>query len=242
MTERTIGLEKARARVRQAASFDTVHLGYTYYLWIFVICSVIGLVLETVVSIPIDGELRHRAGLIWGPFSPIYGLGAVLLTLTLKPLNSKNPIIMFLVGALIGGAFEYCASLFLESMYGFVAWSYQGMPFNISGRTCLGIACAWGVLGMVWVKLLLPRMIRLIDRIPTEPRRFATIALSLFMAVDVAFTLVAFNCWFERQSASAETPIETYFAQRYDDDFMKAQFGVISMWPELAQRQGSPKP
>ena len=46
-------------------------LTFFHLFWIFVICSVVGLVVETIVSYPIDGIWKDRAGLVWGPFSPI---------------------------------------------------------------------------------------------------------------------------------------------------------------------------
>ena len=58
-------------------------LTFFHLFWIFVICSVIGLVVETIVSYPIDGIWKDRAGLVWGPFSPIYGVGGMLMVQTL---------------------------------------------------------------------------------------------------------------------------------------------------------------
>ena len=50
------------------------------YIIIFLISSVLGLLLETVYTLVVFGVLESRVGLIWDPFSPLYGCGAVLLT------------------------------------------------------------------------------------------------------------------------------------------------------------------
>ena len=47
---------------------------------IFLISSILGLLLETVYTLVVFGVFESRAGLVWGPFSPLYGCGAVLLT------------------------------------------------------------------------------------------------------------------------------------------------------------------
>lgn len=64
------------------------------------------------------GVYEERAGLLFGPFSPIYGLGGIIMTVCLNRLTNKNIIIVFIVSSLLGGFFEYFASLFLESAFG----------------------------------------------------------------------------------------------------------------------------
>lgn len=62
--------------------------------------------------IEVPGEFQIRAGLLWGPFSPIYGFGAVILTILLNRFYKANIVVVFLVSAVVGGAFEYFVSWF----------------------------------------------------------------------------------------------------------------------------------
>ena len=49
--------------------------------WVFAAMSLLGLAGETLQHyIVFNGDVESRAGLLWGPFSPIYGTGAFLLT------------------------------------------------------------------------------------------------------------------------------------------------------------------
>ena len=86
------------------------------------------------------GVYEERAGLLFGPFSPIYGVGTVLITLFLYKLTNKNFIIIFIVSALIGGCFEYLASLYLETCFGVRSWDYSHLPLNIDGRISIRFA------------------------------------------------------------------------------------------------------
>lgn len=203
--------------------------------WIFVITSFIGLVGETIVSAFVDGYVKNRAGLVWGPFSPLYGLGAVLMTLAANNLRGRNPIVIFVVCAFVGGALEYAAGWFWESFFGIVAWSYQGQPLNFGGYTCAATMVVWGLAGTAWAYWGIPLMRHIINLIPNKTRIPLTAAMACFMAFDIAMTLTSFNFWFERLSgAPVDTPIEAFFNTWFGNDWMSHRFGALSMWTELA--------
>ena len=84
--------------------------------WIFTLGALFGDAIETVYHymIEVPGEFQIRAGLLWGPFSPIYGFGAVILSLILNRFYKAPAILIFLMSAVVGGAFEYAVSWFLE--------------------------------------------------------------------------------------------------------------------------------
>ena len=92
-------------------------LTFFHLFWIFVICSVIGLVVETIVSYPIDGIWKDRAGLVWGPFSPIYGVGGMLITMALWNLRDKSALAMGICAGFVGAGFEFIAGWFWETLF-----------------------------------------------------------------------------------------------------------------------------
>ena len=59
-------------------------------LWYFIIFSIIGLIIETIFCYITTGVLESRKGLIWGPFCPVYGVGAVILILLWKMKRDIN--------------------------------------------------------------------------------------------------------------------------------------------------------
>ena len=78
-------------------------------------------------------EYQDRAGLLFGPFSPIYGFGALLMTIALNRFHDKPVWVVFLVSAVIGGAFEYFTSWIMEFSFGIRAWDYSGTFLSIEG-------------------------------------------------------------------------------------------------------------
>ena len=198
--------------------------------------SVAGLAAEVVVSYLIDGRWESRAGLVFGPFSPIYGLGAVLFTVLLNRLHDRNLLVQFAVAGVVGALFEYCVGWFWESAFGIVAWSYYQQPFNV-GHTSLFMVFVWGAIGVAWIRWALPMVMRLIERIPVRVRTPLTGVLSAFLLVDVMLTFMAMDCWYLRTlGAPIQTPLQEFCACWFDDAFMQRRFETMSMWTSLSLR------
>lgn len=207
---------------------------FTELFWVFIIASILGLAAEVIVSYFFDGRWESRAGLVWGPFSPIYGLGAMLITFALWRME-KHPVQLFLGSALLGAAFEYAVGWFCETFYGIVAWSYVNQPFNFGGHTSLLLAVIWGFAGLVWFTIAWPLIRKGVNAIPYRPRKAATAVMCVFIVVDVLVTFAAFDCWFDRQAGlPIETPKQQLCATYFNDEFMSTRFETMSMWTSLA--------
>ena len=198
-------------------------------LWLFVVGSVVGLLLETVWHLVFFGEWQDRAGLVWGPFSPIYGTGAVCLTLALNRFWRSNPIVIFLVSGVCGSTVEYFTSLYLEAAVGVVAWDYTGTVGSIGGRTNLFFFLCWGFLGLLWIKVLLPLTMRVVDAIPLQFRALLTSIMFAFLLVDFSMTIVACDCWSKRHAGlEPNNGAEVFFAEHFGDDWMASRFQTMT--------------
>ena len=219
-----------------------ITLNFFNIFWVFVVCCVLGLIVEIIWHMVVvePGVYQDRAGLLYGPFSPIYGVGAVLMTVVLNRFHDRNPILIFLVSAVIGGAFEFFVSWFMEVAFGIVAWDYTGTFLNIAGRTNFMFMCIWGVLGLLWVKFALPVMLKIVNKIPWNWRYAVTSVCTLLMLFDCVMTLASFDCWFQREAGTMnyENPsaIVEFCNDRYDNEFMAERFQSMTMNPENASR------
>ncbi len=225
---------------RDATGRGYMAVNFFNLFWIFTLGALFGDAIETVYHymIEVPGEFQIRAGLLWGPFSPIYGFGAVILSLILNRFYKAPAILIFLMSAVVGGAFEYAVSWFLEFAFGAVAWDYTGRFLNIGGRTDFMFMCMWGVLGVVWIKLLLPWLIGLVNKIPWQWRYTVTAVAAALMIFDGAMTLIALDCWYMRLDGvpTDQTAFQAFFAQHFDDQYMASRFQSMSLHPELTTR------
>ena len=243
--------EEAEAGTLGRAKGDRgfIELDFFNLFWVFVVCSVLGLIIEVVYHMVVvdPGVYQDRAGLLYGPFSPIYGVGAVLMTVALNRFYRANPVVIFLVSAVIGGLFEAAVSWFMQVGFGAVAWDYSGstifglFPDPVAelfgGRTSTLFMCMWGALGFVWIKLCLPWMLRLINHIPWKVRYSLTTLCAVLMLVNGVMTLEALDCWFERLSGIPQTtPVEEFYAEHYDDAYMANRFQSMTITPDDSAR------
>lgn len=214
-----------------------ITLNFFNLFWIFVVCSILGLAIETVFHLAIYHAYQDRAGLLYGPFSPIYGFGGLFMTVALNRFHDKLIPVIFLISALIGGAFEFTVSWIMQSAFGIVAWDYSGTFLSIDGRTNFMFMCFWGILGVMWVKFLLPILLWMINKIPWKLRYALTVVCFVFMVVDVVLTVQTIDCWYLREAGHApNTPLEEFFNKHYDNAYMEHRFQTMSMDPSQSSR------
>lgn len=200
--------------------------------WLFVAASIAGLAIETAFHAAVFGGYESRPGLVWGPFSPIYGTGAVVLTVVAARFSHLSAPAMFLVAALVGSGVEVAAGWLMEVLFGAVAWDYSHLPGSFGRSLNLGFALVWGALGLAWTRLAMPlihRIARNVDWRSAAVRTLST-AGAAFMAVDIAVTLQVLA----RESARADglppaNPIERCIDEQFPSAWMQQRFENMSI-------------
>lgn len=191
----------------------------TKLIWIFFIAALLGDIIETLFCRATMGIWMSRSSLIYGPFSIVWGLGAVMFTALLYRYKDKSEGYLFLAGTIVGGVYEYVCSVFTELVFGTVFWDYSHIPFNLAGRINLLYCFFWGIAAAVWMKVLYPRLSRLIERIPMKVGKVLTWVIVVFMVFNMAISALALGRYQQRQSApDAPTNGFTEFLDHYYPD------------------------
>jgi uncharacterized membrane protein len=200
-----------------------IHFNYYKLFWAFVIFSVLGFVFESVTfSLWYNKPLVFR-GLIYGPFSQVYGFGAVLIIAYSRLFKNRGKLFFFVSSAFLGTVYEYLCSASQEAIFGFVTWHYNNMLLNINGRTSIPLALFWGLSGMLIVKYLFPFFSRLIDKVPVKLSRVATWLMIIFISFDLFITAAAFTRQGERlKNIAATNSFQVFLDNQYPDSFMKS--------------------
>lgn len=204
--------------------------GKSFYklFWVFFIGCFAGVIIERIWALIRYGVWEPRVGLVYGPFNLVYGIGAWALTMTLYPFRNRSRVFSFLGGMLIGSAVEYGCSYFQEMVFGSVSWDYSSRPFNLHGRICLLYAVYWGMLGVLWIKDLYPRMVRQILKIPNRIGKPLTWMLTVFMMFNTLMTSCCMLRWIERRNGQpAQNWLEEHIDRLYPNERMESIFSNL---------------
>lgn len=187
--------------------------------------SFAGVVVELLWCLVTNGYLESRSGLVYGPFNLLYGAGALALTVALYRYRNRGRWLSFLGGFVVGSVVEYVCSWGQEMLLGSRSWDYSKMAFNINGRICLLYSIFWGILGMLWIKDIYPRMAKWILKIPNRPGKVVTWCVTAFLIVNAAVTCVAVGRWSRRvQDVPASDGFWEFVDQRFPDERMERIF------------------
>lgn len=154
----------------------------------FIVYSFFGWVIESVFKTILEKKWVN-SGFLYGPFCPIYGFGAGIMMIVLKPFE-KNIIILFFAAFFILSIWEYIAGWLLEKKFNTKYWDYTDNFLNINGRVCLLNSIFWGILGVVFTKIIHPFTSIFIEGLNIETIIFAVSVLSIAMILDAIITTI----------------------------------------------------
>ena len=123
-----------------------IHILQIYFL-LFITYAFLGWCIEVVLKY-IQFKRFINRGFLIGPWLPIYGWGALLITILLQKYNS-DPVVLFFLGIVVCSILEYSTSYILEKIFRARWWDYSTKKFNINGRICLDTMIPFGIGGVL---------------------------------------------------------------------------------------------
>ena len=125
-------------------------------------------------------------GFLTGPWLPIYGSGAALITVVIKGLAPLEFSVgtTFIVSFLLCGFLEYMTSYVLEKRFHARWWDYSLKPMNLHGRVWIGNLVLFGLGGVVIVDLINPLLLRLSEHMSFPLREIMAFSLSAVFIAD----------------------------------------------------------
>ena len=111
-------------------------LKFSYTFLLLIIYSILGWCGEMIYCSAGQRKLCEKRGFLNGPVCPIYGHGALVVLLCLHG-GCKNPLLTFLLGAVLTSLVEYITSFAMEKLFHMRWWDSSQYKFHLNGRVCL---------------------------------------------------------------------------------------------------------
>ncbi len=192
---------------------------------LFMIGSIIGYIVEMIVALVQEGHLESRQGVIYGPFTPIYGVGIVIYYLCFSKIKTRQKSKIFLISMLIGGIIEYLCSFLQEKIFGTVSWDYSNWILNINGRTTLIHCTYWGLAGLLYISLIEPIIPKIEEIIQKNTIRIVTVGVAILMVFNLTISSMAAIRQKERKyNIEATSNIDIFLDKNYPDEYMDKIF------------------
>ncbi len=154
------------------------------YILLFFFYSAAGWCLESIYCSVGEKRFVNR-GFLTGPLCPIYGTAALVLIILIYNPFRNNALIVFLLGIVLCDIVEYMTSFIMEKLFAARWWDYTYEFMNIGGRICLKHSLYWGIISVVFVKVIHPLVDSLYAEIEAEYMTYVLVAVLLVFTADV---------------------------------------------------------
>ena len=169
------------------------------YILCFLLYAVCGWLYEVFLEVVVYRWGYSDRGVLFGPYCPVYGVGAMAFLLCFRPLMARRhpawlqwakPLLIFLGSALVATTIELATSYILEFLTGSWPWqTYTEYTFHFQGRIALSPSIRFGIGGVLFLFVLQPLFERLIGLLPHKVRTAAAAAALALLAADCVVTV-----------------------------------------------------
>ena len=157
-----------------------------YFLY-FIIIAICGWLMEVTLQLFEKHKFSDRGFLI-GPYCPIYGVGGLLITISLSELK-EHPIALFCVAIVICAILEYLTSYVMEKLFHARWWDYSNTKYNINGRICLETIIPFGILGVVLIYIVNPFIFSNLMKVNPSILNIISIIVASVFIIDIGISL-----------------------------------------------------
>ena len=132
-------------------------------------------------------------GFLCGPYCPIYGVGSLFILLLLLRFKD-NPVVIYILGAILTSAIEYITSFLLEKIFHNKWWDYSDEKFNIHGRVYLFNTLLFGFGTLIIIYTGNDLINYLLGLLPEFAMNILAYSLLVIFIIDVIYSsIVAYN-------------------------------------------------
>ena len=129
--------------------------------------------------------------MLYGPFTPIYGIGALLILVISKfifnilNLNKVLEVIIIVLSlTIILTVLEWIGGILIEKIFHVTFWNYSNFKFHIGKYVALEVSFIWALGSLLVIYVLQPLIDKFIFSIPS----YVTYILIIIFTIDLVVT------------------------------------------------------
>ena len=131
-----------------------------------------------------------NAGFVYGPFVPVYSMGAAFIIVLQHFFQGWHLVPRFILFGLAITAMEYSIGIICEKIFKLKLWDYSEYKLNIHGRVCLYFSLFWTALAFLFVRFIHPIVLHHLALISETYIRIAAIAFIICFTIDYTFSVM----------------------------------------------------
>ena len=169
-----------------------------YFIY-FMLYSIIGWIYEVFLEVVVYKWGFSNRGVLFGPYCPVYGFGAIAFIYTIYPLIKDKSIskkvlfipIVFLLCMLVATTIELITSYLCEFTMGSWPWqTYANYKYNFQARIALSPSLRFGLGGVIFLYVLQPLFEKLCDKLGEKKVEIVSYILAGIVLIDSVYTFV----------------------------------------------------
>ena len=164
-------------------------IAFFKYMLLFFFYSFGGWVIESTYCSVGEKRLINR-GFMTGPMCPIYGTGALVMTLFMYNPYKDRPLIVFILGMILCDIVEYLTSVIMEALFHARWWDYTYEFLNIKGRICLKHTLFWGIASVGFVYLIHPKTDSILSKFSDKTIIILSVIILVVFAIDIIHSII----------------------------------------------------
>jgi len=164
------------------------------YFMYFMMYALVGWLYEVFLEVVIYKWGFSNRGVLFGPYLPIYGFGAIIFIFFFYKFSKKKQallkkiasiFIVFLGCALVATIMELVTSYALELITGSWPWqTYTDYKYNFQGRIAMSPSIRFGLGGVFFIYVLQPIFVNIVDSLSKKSLKVLSTILFIIVFID----------------------------------------------------------
>ncbi len=184
---------------------------FHHFVWLFIVGCLLGVVVEGIFSLVDLGVWESHVTFLWVPLNIVYGAGACLTYVVANSLKKSNIFIEFVVFMILASVVEWICGFVEEVVLHSTSWNYGALgPLTIAKYISIPFSIGWGILGVLFIKFILPPLQRLFMKMQGKGWNIAAWIITVFLVINFALSMYTFYRWGDRETAYTPKQYEQF--------------------------------